>query len=301
MRDARYGRLAVAALALALAAGTAACGGEEPVEEMTEEQAELDREMELALEGDTGQAELRDEAVQEPVAQRPPQTPPETRTRPPQVERRQPAVERATEPAEAEAPPADPEPRAETPAREEPRTVTVPAGSDVRVALNQTLSTEDSRVGDLFTARVLQPVTGGEGGRYVAIPQGSTVRGRVTAVQPSGGQGQQAIIQVALTEITVDDATYPFSATVVEANPETRGRSSTGEKAVKIGAGTAAGAILGRVIGGGSKGTVIGAVAGAAAGTAITLGTEDVDAVLAEGSEMVLRTDEPFAIPVSAM
>lgn len=300
MRDARYGRMTVAALALALAAGTVACGGEEPVEEMSEEQAELDREMELALEGDTGRAELRDEAVQEPVAQRPPQTPPETRTRPPQVERRQPAAERATEPAEAEAPPADSEARAETPVREEPRTVTVPAGSDVRVALNQTLSTEDSRVGDLFTARVLQPVTG-EGGRYVAIPPGSTVRGRVTAVQPSGGQGQRAIIQVALTEITVEDATYPFSATVVEANPETRGRSSTGEKAVKIGAGTAAGAILGRVIGGGSKGTVIGAVAGAAAGTAITLGTEDVDAVLAEGSEMVLRTDEPFAIPMSAI
>jgi outer membrane lipoprotein SlyB len=86
------------------------------------------------------------------------------------------------------------------------------------------------------------------------------------------------------------------SLTITEANPSTRGRSGTGEKAAKIGGGAVVGGILGVLIGGNATGAIIGGVAGAAAGTAIALGTEDVDAVLEEGSEMTLRIDEPLTV-----
>jgi uncharacterized membrane protein len=93
---------------------------------------------------------------------------------------------------------------------------------------------------------------------------------------------------------------WPISATVVEAEPTTKGRYSTGDKAARIGAGAVAGAILGRVIGGNTTGTVVGAAVGAAAGTAITLATEDVDAVLAVGSILRLRLDRVLTITVPA-
>ena len=41
---------------------------------------------------------------------------------------------------------------------------------------------------------------------------------------------------------------------------------------------------------------IIGAVAGAAAGTAISMGTEDKNAVLAEGSEIVIQLDAPVVV-----
>ncbi len=240
-----------------------------------DEREEVDREMDLALEGDTAaEPELRDE----PAAQQP-------RARQPQAQR-----------------PAAEEPRAEAPREQrpaEPETIALsaPEGSTFRIVLNQELSTRTSQPGDLFTARVADAVTDG---RRVVIPEGAIVRGQVTAVQESGNRGEQAILKLAFSEVSVDGATYPLRASIVQANPESRSRTSTGERAAKIGGGAAAGAILGRVIGGDTRGAVVGAAVGAAAGTAITMGTEDVDAVLPEGSEMTIRLDEPVVVQRSA-
>lgn len=251
-----------------------------------DETAEVDREMDMALEGDTAaEPELRD-VPQEQATEQPQARQPEARQEP----RRQTPTEQ----------PPQQQPRAEAPREEErPATITLSAseGSTLRIILNQELSTRNNQSGDLFTARVADAVTDG---RNVVIPAGAVVRGQVTAVQESGGQGQQAIIKLEFSEISMDGATYPLRATIVQANPETRSRTSTGGRVARIGGGAAAGAILGRVIGGDAKGAVIGAAVGAAAGTAITLGTEDVDAVLPEGSEMTIRLDEPVVVQRAA-
>lgn len=258
------------AVLLALGAGSACERAPE-----TDEREEVDREMDLALEGDTAaEPELRDE----PAAQQP-------RARQPQAQR--PAAEQPR--AEA--------PREERPAQPETIALSAPEGSTFRIVLNQELSTRTSQPGDLFTARVADAVTDG---RRVVIPEGAIVRGQVTAVQESGNRGEQAILKLAFSEVSVDGATYPLRASIVQANPESRSRTSTGERAAKIGGGAAAGAILGRVIGGDTRGAVVGAAVGAAAGTAITMGTEDVDAVLPEGSEMTIRLDEPVVVQRSA-
>lgn len=250
-----------------------------------DETAEVDREMDMALEGDTAaEPELRDVPQEQATAQ--PQARQEPRRQTPTAQ------------------PPQQQPRAETPREEErrpatPATIMLSAseGSTLRIILNQELSTRNNQSGDLFTARVADAVTDG---RNVVIPAGAVVRGQVTAVQESGGQGQQAIIKLEFSEISMDGATYPLRATIVQANPETRSRTSTGGRVARIGGGAAAGAILGRVIGGDTKGAVIGAAVGAAAGTAITLGTEDVDAVLPEGSEMTIRLDEPVVVQRAA-
>jgi len=171
--------------------------------------------------------------------------------------------------------------------------VSVPAGTVLHLTLDRELGTRENQQGDAFTATVASPVSA-EG--RVAIPQGATVHGEVTAVQKSGGAGQTAVLKVDFKDLQADGRTYPLQATLTKANPEKKSRTSAGQAAGEIGAGTAAGAILGRIIGGNKTGTFIGAAVGAAAGTAIVLGTQDVDAVLPAGSAMEIRLDAPIRV-----
>lgn len=251
-----------------------ACGGS------GDEEDPLDRELDLAMAQDS-LAALADTAMAtegegEAHAEEPADTPPR-RDPPPAAPPRQ----------------ADPTPDPEPPPAPTFREVSVSAGTLMRVSLDQELSTKTSNVGDMFTVTLLGPVTDVIG---LQIPAGTKIQGEVTALEISGSAGQQAMIRVDFGQVLLDGESYQVALTVTEANATTRGRKSTEEKAVTIGAGAVVGGILGRVIGGNATGTIIGGVAGAAAGTAIALGTGDVDAVLEEGSEMTLRVEETFTV-----
>lgn len=271
----------VGTLCVALALGTAACGGDE-VDPAAEQQEAVDREMDMALEDREAEPELRDEAREDEAAE------PPARQAPPPA----PSPQAAPPPPPAAAP-VETEPAA-VPAPER-RSFTAATGTTFRVELTEELNTRTNRVGDRFTVRILDPLTDG---RYVVAPAETIIRGRVTALQKSGGGGQPAVIKVDFEDVMVAGEYYPIQATVIEANPDTRSRTSGGEKAAKIGGGAVAGAILGRVVGGDAKGAVIGAAVGAAAGTAITLITEDRDAVLPAGSVMTLELDAPLTVTV---
>lgn len=168
----------------------------------------------------------------------------------------------------------------------------VSVGTELRVQLAEELSTSENRTGETFGAAVVSPV---QQDGIVLIPAGAHVTGRVTGVQEAEGE-RPAVLKVDFTQIEVHGETYPLAASVVEAHPESRSTTSTGEDVAKVGAGTAAGAIVGRIIGGDATGTLVGAAVGAAAGTAIVLGTQDVEAVLPEGSIVTLRLDESLEI-----
>jgi hypothetical protein len=260
-----------------LAIVPAACGGDSE-----DAQAALDREMDLAMSDDSAAAELADVPDGESDAERAPDA----------------AATPDPEPARTPRPKPSPQPdREEATPQPAPRPgyelVGVAAGTRLVVTLNQDLSTRTNQVGDVWSGTVQQPITDG---RRVIIPAGARVIGEVTAVQHSKGSGQAAILKLSVDEISVDGQTYAMAGSIVEANPTTKGRTSTGEKVATIGGGAALGGIIGRVIGGGAAGTVIGAAVGAAAGTAITMGTEDVDAVLAQGSEMTVQVEEDFEV-----
>ena len=252
------------------AASFAACGGS------GDEEDPLDRELDLAMAQDS-LAALADTAMAtegegEAQADAPADTPP----------RRDPPPRQT-----------DPTPDPEPPPAPAFRDVSVSAGTLMRVSLDQELSTKTSNVGDRFTVTLLGPVTDVAG---LPIPAGTKIQGEVTALEISGSAGEQAMIRVDFGQLLLDGESYQVALTVTEANATTRGRKSTEEKSVTIGAGAVVGGILGRVIGGNATGTIIGGVAGAAAGTAIALGTGDVDAVLEEGSEMTLRVEETFTV-----
>lgn len=259
-------------------------------------QDELDRELELALRGDTMPATFQDTVIgaepepepgPAPVVQQP-RTPPRNPEPAPT-----PAPQR---PAPLPTPQPRPSPEPAPPPAPQPRVVTstVSMGTTMALTLNETLSTETNRVGDSFTATLQSPVT--DGGGNVLIPAGATVRGRLTAVDRSGHVGETGMIKLVFEAVSFGGRSYPLDATVVRAHPQRSNRTSTGESAAKVAGGAAAGAILGRVLGKSTSSTVKGAVIGAAAGTAIAMGTADVDVVLPAGSEMVIRLDAPVEI-----
>jgi len=253
----------------------AACGGS------GDEDDPLDRELDLAMAEDSlaalADTTLAEVGEGEAPSEVPDETPPPRRDPPPAAPPRQ------------TTPTPDPEP----PPAPAYRDMSVSAGTLLQVSLDRELSTESSNVGDKFTVTLLAPVTDATG---VVIPTGTKIQGEVTALEISGSSGEQAMIRLDFGQLLLDGESYQVALTVSEANATTRGRKSTEEKAVTIGAGAVVGGILGRVIGGNATGTIIGGVAGAAAGTAIALGTGDVDAVLEEGSEMTLRVEERITV-----
>lgn len=267
-------------LAVPLVVLPAACGDGAEEQRSALEEDELERELDLALRGDTAQAALEDTEAPAPEPKPEPRAEtPRRRTQP----RPEPRPETRPEPREA---PPEPAPR--------PTTLTVPTGTTFAARLNETLSTDSSQVGDPFTATISDPIVDGSG--TVLIPAGAVVHGRVTATDKSDHVGETAVIKLAFESVSFGGHSYPLQGTVVEAEVERRTRTTTAESAAKVAAGAAAGAILGQVLGKDTESTLKGAVAGAAAGTAVALGTKDVDAVMASGSRMVIRLDAPIQV-----
>lgn len=169
---------------------------------------------------------------------------------------------------------------------------TLPAGTEFPVTLNDSLDTRSLQAGERFTATVGQAVANDA---RVVVPSGSEVIGRVTEVrQPEGDS--VGVVVLAVDSVRVRDATLALSASIVDAEVESR--SEMTDEAAKIGGGAAAGAIIGAIAGKDVKSAIIGAAGGAAAGTAIAMGTKRQYGVLPRGAILRLRTDETLTVTV---
>jgi Zn-dependent protease with chaperone function len=161
----------------------------------------------------------------------------------------------------------------------------VPVGTAFMVSFQQALSSADSRSGDRFTARVVDPVL--VNGR-VAIAAGSVVSGRVVAVQPAKKIGGRAQLNLEFTSIRfASGGESPISASL-------NGQADSQKDAVTIGAAAAGGAVLGRILGKDSHSTVLGAVIGGAIGTGIAARKKGEEVNLPEGVAVEIRLDAPF-------
>jgi len=142
-----------------------------------------------------------------------------------------------------------------------PQKVTVPAGTQLSVRLNDPLDSERNQVGDTFHGSLSTPIViDGE----TVIPSGADVVGRVANVQSAGKFAGASLLTLELTSMTFNGKTYNL-----ETNQWSRSGEGAGKKtAEKVGGGAAIGAILGGLIGGG-KGAAIGAAAGGAGGTGV--------------------------------
>jgi hypothetical protein len=168
---------------------------------------------------------------------------------------------------------------------------TLPTGSTVTVTLDQQVGTKNSKVGDTFSATVVDAIVASNG--QTVVPAGSKVYGKVTGLQDSDNATQKAAIRLDFERINVNGVERPFEANITATDLQTSGNDSRNETLKKAGIGAAAGAVLGAVLGGGDVSKIIGGAAiGAAAGTVISLGGGEVDAVLPAGSKMTLQTTQ---------
>jgi hypothetical protein len=141
-----------------------------------------------------------------------------------------------------------------------PVVVELPAGTDIRVRLDDALGSKISQPGDSFTASVADDVLrGGD----VIIPKGARAEGTVVDAKPLGRFKGGAMLSVKLDRVRTKWGSYPVETSSIARAEKGKGKRSAGF----IGGGAGLGALIGGIAGGG-KGAAIGALAGGGAGTA---------------------------------
>ena len=180
--------------------------------------------------------------------------------------------------------------------------ISLPAGTSMKVKLENALTTFSSKSGDPFTARVTEAVM--LGGKPV-IPVGATVQGRVTKTsEPRRIAGKPTIAILPETVVLPNGEHYMLNAALVDTSVRNgtdvnnegqfKGKGHDGKDMTEIGMGTGGGMLLGGLIGGG-KGVLIGGAVGATATVAHWLSKRS-STMLPAGTELVMELSRPLAM-----
>ena len=163
----------------------------------------------------------------------------------------------------------------------------VPIGTNLKVRLNETLSSKESRVGDTFTTTVIDPARFNE----------ATARGHVSAIRKSGKVQGRTTMTLAFDTIQMaDGSTNPLHGYVTRvyggARTDNEGGVESGSRTNQTlkrgGIGAAAGAIIGGLAGGG-KGAAIGLILGGAGGAGSLAVKGSKELKLESGTEMLVH------------
>lgn len=168
-------------------------------------------------------------------------------------------------------------------------TTIIAAGTELKIRLNDELSSKSSRVGDKFTATVLNP------SRY----EEATVRGHISSIRKSGKVNGRTTMNLAFDRIELREGrsgvmrgqlirVYGGDSDQVDEEGQVRSGSRGKQTLKRSGIGAAAGAILGGIIGGG-KGAAIGLILGGAGGAGSLYVEGSKELKLDPGTEMLVR------------
>ncbi len=154
----------------------------------------------------------------------------------------------------------------------QPAEVTVPAGTNLTVRINQRISVKTNRAGDSFDGEVAEPVLGDN--NTVVIPKGAPVGGMIEAAHRRGHFKGASILELRLTSLTLNGTSYRLDTRDLTRTKKGKGKRS----AAFIGGGSGLGMLIGGVATGGT-GLLIGGLAGAGAGTAAAglTGNRDIE------------------------
>lgn len=187
----------------------------------------------------------------------------------------------------------------------EGRIMTVQPGTSLGVALNNTISSEYSRVGEPVTARLANDFYYAG---TLALPAGSMVQGQVTDLKKAGRAEKNGYIGIRFTSATTPDGrVIPLSARIAteDGTGLIKGGTSAGSAGRVVGktaAGAAGGALAGltgSAISGGrkGKGTAIGTAIGGGIGLISGLAGRGEEAVIPSGERFNIILDQPMTIP----
>ena len=171
-----------------------------------------------------------------------------------------------------------------------PTYIAIPVGSNLKVRLNDTISSKDARVGDKFTVTVLDPVKYNEAtitGHVASIIKSGKIKGRTTMnlafdhiAMPEGRSG---VLHGYVSRVYGSDSGKVDNEGGIESG-------SRSKQAIKRGGiGAAAGAIIGGIAGGG-KGAAIGLILGGAGGAGSLAVQGSKELKLENGTELLIHT-----------
>ena len=168
--------------------------------------------------------------------------------------------------------------------------VSVPAGTELTLALDTSLSSGTSVAGDAFSATVVESIVMQD--RDV-IPAGSTIEGRVTEVTPAKAGSGKATLGLSFGALRLASG---YHTNVVGSFQEVTG-SRKGRNAAIIGGSAAGGALLGRILGKDTRGAVIGTIIGGGVGTAVVMSKEGAQAIVPADTPFGLRLEQAIQVP----
>jgi len=172
---------------------------------------------------------------------------------------------------------------------------TLPIGTEIHAALDDSINSRTDTAGRIVTAVVMENVTGSDGKTLIAA--GAPVRFTVTRLSAAKSKSAQGRLALRVDGIGISGRLQRVSADVRPVPHELRGRGVGTSEAAKVGVGAAGGAVLGRVIGGNTKGAVIGGVVGAAGGAVVASQTASRDVVVKARTPVTFVLTEPLVAP----
>ena len=165
----------------------------------------------------------------------------------------------------------------------------VPVGTDLKIRINDTLSSKDSRIGDRFTGTVIDPSRFDE----------AKVYGRISSIKKSGKIKGRTSMNLAFDSIELRDGRKGvMHGYVTKVYGEGSGRaddeggvesgSRTNQTLKRSGIGATVGAIVGGIAGGG-KGAAIGLIIGGAGGAGSLAVQGNKELKIESGTEMLVH------------
>jgi hypothetical protein len=182
------------------------------------------------------------------------------------------------------------------------QTLSLPAGTGVKMKLETPIMTGVTKVGDSFSGRVTEPVMIEN---KVMIPVGAAIEGHVVRIsEPRRIKGVPEI-DLRPDQLTMPNGNkYNISAVIVDTDKgsgtrvtdegQIKGSGATSGDKKEIAIGTGAGVGVG-ALAGGAKGAVIGGVVGASVTVAHWM-TKRHSAQLPAGSEITMELSRPMAM-----
>ena len=165
----------------------------------------------------------------------------------------------------------------------------VPVGTDLKVRINDTLSSKDSRIGDRFTATVINPSRFDEArinGHISSIQKSGKIKGRTSMNLAFDSvelrDGRRGVLHGYVTRVYGDDAGRADNEGGVESGSRTK------QTVKRAGIGATVGAIVGGIAGGG-KGAAIGLIIGGAGGAGSLAINGSKELKIESGTEMLVH------------
>ena len=169
-----------------------------------------------------------------------------------------------------------------------PAVIDLPAGTSLRVRLDQDLGSKISRPGDMFNATIADDVI--VNGQTV-IARGARAEGTVIDAQPLGRFKGAARLALRLERVRTNWGSYPVATSSISRAEKGKGKRT----GIFAGGGAALGAIIGGIAGGG-KGALIGGLTGAGAGAAGSAFTGNTEILLPAETLLTFHLDHSVHI-----